>query len=165
MARQPSAEISERDRLTILLRYQRIKDGSANESVKDLCDEFQISRNVPANLFKKATVEGTMRSKSRSGRPNMVKDEVLQQRLVNAIRERRTIASRQLGIHLGCSKNTANRMRHLMGFRAQKRTSRPPLSQENMQKRLDWCQQHSRVEPHTAFLDEKRWHTFRSKKH
>ncbi|CAI9727468.1 Hypothetical predicted protein [Octopus vulgaris] len=84
--------------------------------------------------------------------------------MVNVICERRTAISRQLGRELGCSNSTANIMRHILKFCAQGRVSRPPLSALNMEKRLQFCQEHPNARLHTGFLDEKWWHTFRDSK-
>ncbi|XP_036364913.1 uncharacterized protein LOC118766002 [Octopus sinensis] len=89
MARRRGEQIGERDRLAILLRYQQIKDGVANETVSDLCNAFQVDRNIPARIYKNATLHGTIQPKQRSGRPSLVKNAALQERMVNAIRERR----------------------------------------------------------------------------
>lgn len=164
MARRQGAEISERDRLQIALRYQQIKDGSSNESVQHLCTAFGISRNVPAGLYRQIRERGSLQTKPRSGRPSLIKNYEMQQRLITAIRGRRTISSRQLGLQLGCSNKTANTMRHVMKFKTQDRIRRPPLSAQNIQRRLEWCREHPTVAPHTAFLDEKWWRTFRGKK-
>ena len=84
--------------------------------------------------------------------------------MVNAIRERHTATGRQLGRELGCSNSTANIMRHILKFGAQGHVNRPPLSAVNMEKHLQFCQEHPNVRPHTAFLDEKWWQTFWSRK-
>ena len=58
-----------------------------------MCAKFQIARYVTANIF--VIVEETLRPKPRSGQPSVVKYEVMQQMLVNSIRKRQTITSRQ----------------------------------------------------------------------
>ena len=46
------AQIPERERLAaILLQYQRIKNGNAQQSAREL----GVSRNVPARIYKNAT--------------------------------------------------------------------------------------------------------------
>ena len=93
MIRQHRAhEIPERQRLDILLRYQKIKDGASDESIADLCQEYHINRNYPARLLSKALQNGRLRSKQRKGRPSKVKDPQLQNHLVEFVLEGKSIA-------------------------------------------------------------------------
>lgn len=164
MARRQGAQIRESEKLRIVLRYEKIKDGVSDESVEQLCAAFGISRNIPAILKRQIHERGCLQPRRRTGRPNLVKNAEKQQQLIGAIRENRSIASRQLGQRLGCSNKTANTMRRELKFKPRIRISRPPLSAVNITKRLDWCTANPTVAPHTAFLDEKWWYTFRSNK-
>ena len=164
MAQNKGGQINERDKLEIALRYQRIKDGTSNESIHDLCTQFGCSRNMPANISRQIRERGTVQPMRRPGRPSVVNNLDMQERLVDAIRANRSISSRQLGRQLGCSNKTACTLRRTMKFKAQGRKARPPLSASNMEKRLQWCRENATVKPHTAFLDEKWWCTFRAKK-
>ena len=43
----PSAQSTQAQNLTSLIDHQQIKDGIANETVSDLCNAFQVDRNMP----------------------------------------------------------------------------------------------------------------------
>ena len=60
MNRREGAEIPECVRLPILLQYQRIRDGTVQQSVRNLCNMYGASRNVPAKMYRKATQTGTI---------------------------------------------------------------------------------------------------------
>ena len=96
--------------------------------MRELGNEYGVSRNVPARIYKNATERGTIKPKRRSGRPSLVKSADRQANMVNAIRNKRTASSRNLGMQLGMSHTTANKMRRHMKFYPQHRVSRPPLS-------------------------------------
>ena len=58
-------------------------------------------------------------------------------------------------MQLGMSHTTANKMQRYMKFYPQHRVSRPPLSEQHVQRRLQWCQENPTIQPRTAFLDKK----------
>ena len=149
------AQIPKREQLAILLQHQRKKNGNAQQSVRELGNEYGVSRNVPARIYKNATERGTIKPKRRSGRPSLVKSADRQANMVNAIRNKRTASSRNLGMQLGMSHTTANKMRRHVKFYPQYRVSRPPLPEQHVQRRLQWCQENPTIQPRTAFLDEK----------
>ena len=76
-------EISRKQRLQILLRYTAIKNGNSTETVSKLCEEFNVSRNMPAKILKTAKNEGTLTSKSRTGRPSIVSSHTMKKRIVD----------------------------------------------------------------------------------
>ena len=78
-----NTELNENERKEILLRYLRIKNH--NESVADLCQEYQIERNYPAALLKKFQATSTQKSKSGLGRPCNVKNQDLQNQTIRLI--------------------------------------------------------------------------------
>ena len=94
MARIQGAQISEREKLQIVLHYERIKDGRSDESVEHLCAEFANSRNIPAILKRQIHERGSLRRKHRTGRASIVKNTAKQQQLISAVREDRSISSR-----------------------------------------------------------------------
>jgi len=160
-------ELSENDRKEILLRYLKIKNHNSDESVVDLCQEYQIGRNYPAALFKKFQATNTLRSKSRQGRPSKVQNQELQNQMVHLIRtnRRRNSTCRRLARQLNCAPSTANEMRSKLKMRICKKVARPILSAENIRKRLEFVAANPRPSRRTAFLDEKWWECYREKKH
>ena len=60
MIRRQGAQISENEKLQIVLRYQQIRDRSSDESVAQLCTAFGISRNIPAILKRQIHQHGSL---------------------------------------------------------------------------------------------------------
>ena len=141
-----NSELSERDRLDILLRYQRIKDNVGDESLQDLCQEYRITREYPSRLKRRYQERGLLKSQQRSGRPSKVKDPVFQNRTEELIRmdRRRNSTCRRLGRLLNSSHDVANRTRKALKMKICQKVSRPPLSQQNIQRRAEFVDVHPR---------------------
>lgn len=166
MSRLPNTELSEADRLKIILRYSNIKSNKeCSDTVSALCQEFNIHRSLPSKLLKRAEKNGTLQSQSRLGRPSFVKDVPLQEKLVSAIRYNRKRSSRVLGKCIDTSHATANSMRKALKFKKNKCVKRPILTQEHIEKRLQYAVENVK-KPRTncAYLDEKWFECFRDTK-
>ena len=81
------------------------------ESVKQICEEFQISRNVPAKLYKSAIKEGSIASNKRAGRPSFLTSNKKQRLVLKYIRTNGKVSCRSLGNMLKISHTTANKMK------------------------------------------------------
>lgn len=157
-------EMSEAQRLDIVLRYVKIKDGASNETLNDLCTCYGIHRNTPSKLLKRAKDSGTLKNKNGRGRWSKVKNVDIQENFVECIRENRKASLRKLAARLNISRCTAGHLRKNLKFRKCKRISRPPLSAAHMERRLTFVQDNPVIHRTTAFLDEKWFETFREKK-
>ena len=54
---------------------------------------YGVSRNVPAEIYRKAAQTGTIQTKRRSGRPSLVRNTERQASIVNAVRQQRDASS------------------------------------------------------------------------
>jgi hypothetical protein len=83
------AELSEAERLSLLIRYQKIQDGVSDEKVTELAKAFKVHRTYPAIFYRKKTKPGAvLSSKKRSGRPTVITTRV-EKRVVSEIRKNR----------------------------------------------------------------------------
>jgi hypothetical protein len=65
-------QLTEQEKLSIILRYQRIKDRVSDETVGDLAAEFGIDRDYPRKLFLQKSKPGaSLKVQRRSGRPTI----------------------------------------------------------------------------------------------
>ena len=109
-------ELSEGERMALLIRYIRIKDGASTETLSELCNEFTINKCTPSQIFNKAQSCGTLRNQSKSGRPTVQTAEK-QAELVNEIRTNRKVSCRSLARKIKVFPATAARLCTRMGFR------------------------------------------------
>ena len=147
-------EISEAVRLNIFRRYYERK--SNKETVKNICNEFNVSRNVPAKLYKQCIETGCISRLHCSGRPSVVESKSMQCKIIKLIRSNRKSSCRYLGYQLKVSHNTANILRKYLKFKKVKKVSRPILSTSHIEQRLDFAKTNLRKQRlRRAYLDEK----------
>ena len=135
------------------------------ESVKQICEEFQINRNVPAKLYKTATKEGSNASNKRARRPSFLTTNKKQSLLIKYIRKNRKVSCRSLRNMLKISHITANKVKKLLKFKKVKSVNRPVLTNYQKNRPYDFALLNKNKEKlRRAYLDEKWFECFREKK-
>ncbi len=129
-------ELTENQRLQIMLRYQKILDKKYKETVGELAKAFGVTRDYPAALYKEKTKPNAVLSnKPRSG-AHSKSTPALESKMVKEIRAKRKSSSRRLAKKLEISHFTALKMRKKLKFIGVKTKPKPLLNAGHMQKRL-----------------------------
>jgi transposase len=150
-------ELTELERLQLILRYQQIQDGASQETIGELAAAFGVSRTYPAYLFRaKQNPGATLSSKIRSGRPTKITTKIMS-KTVKVIRKQRKTSCRVLAKELDVSSTTALKIRRTLKFVGSKTKPRPLLSTVHMGNRLQWAKKYKNCQWKNWIFADFKW--------
>lgn len=135
-----------RRELSIALREQAIRLLQSGKTQQEVAEIISCSKSAVCKLWKKFQESGTVKDRSRHGRPR--KTSATQDRHLRRIcKENRRCTSKQLNAEWSkqsrtqvCDKTLRNRL-HSMGYAFRKAKVKPFLTKKHRMTRLQWAQQ------------------------